>query len=133
MDEYKEPLDEQEPVRVYTKEETNKKCPMCEGDMEFDPATGGLKCPYCGHEIEIESGAAARETDFDRAEDLANHDWGVNWGSDKSAEINDDCYYVNPGGDNILVAAGITDFDQMVPTEGDNVDDRMKEEENENA
>jgi dephospho-CoA kinase len=34
---------------------------------------------------------------------------------------------------NILVAAGITDFDQMVPTEGDNVDDRMKEEENENA
>ena len=40
----------------------------------------------------------------------ANHDWGINWGSDKSAEINDDCYYVNPGGDNILVAAGTYDF-----------------------
>jgi len=77
MDEYKDSFEEQEPVRVRTKEETDKKCPMCDGVMEFDPATGGLKCPYCGHEIAIESGAAAAETDFDRAEDLASHDWGV--------------------------------------------------------
>jgi dephospho-CoA kinase len=29
---------------------------------------------------------------------------------------------------NILVAAGVTDFDQMAPTEGDNIDDRKEEE-----
>ena len=40
----------------------------------------------------------------------ANHDWSVNWGSDKSAEISEDCYYVNPGGDNIIVKAGTYDF-----------------------
>ena len=29
---------------------------------------------------------------------------------------------------NILVAAGVTDFDQMAPTEGANIDDRKEEE-----
>ena len=29
---------------------------------------------------------------------------------------------------NILVAAGVTDFDQMAPTKGDNIDDRKEEE-----
>jgi ribosomal protein S27E len=24
-------------------------CPGCSGDMEFDPQTGGMKCPFCGH------------------------------------------------------------------------------------
>lgn len=24
------------------------KCAGCSADMEFDPATGGMKCPYCG-------------------------------------------------------------------------------------
>src|SRR5437879_6291988 len=24
-------------------------CPSCSADMEFDPATGGMKCRYCGH------------------------------------------------------------------------------------
>src|ERR1035438_3556079 len=23
-------------------------CPGCAGDMQFDPATGGMKCPFCG-------------------------------------------------------------------------------------
>jgi hypothetical protein len=40
----------------------------------------------------------------------ANHDWGVNWGGDGSAEINEDKYYVAPGGENIKVAAGTYDF-----------------------
>ncbi len=40
----------------------------------------------------------------------ADHDWGVNWGSDKSAQIDEDTYYVNPGGDNIIVTAGTYDF-----------------------
>jgi predicted RNA-binding Zn-ribbon protein involved in translation (DUF1610 family) len=28
-------------------EETDRKCPSCGGVMNFDPATGGLYCPYC--------------------------------------------------------------------------------------
>jgi len=39
----------------------------------------------------------------------ANHDWAVNWGGDSSAEINEDVYYVAPGGDNIKVPAGTYD------------------------
>src|SRR5579863_1205201 len=23
-------------------------CPGCAADMQFDPATGGMKCPFCG-------------------------------------------------------------------------------------
>ena len=41
----------------------------------------------------------------------ANHGWDINWGSDKSAEINADTYYVKPGGDNIVIGeAGTYDF-----------------------
>lgn len=40
----------------------------------------------------------------------ANHNWDVNWGSDKSAAINEEKYYVTPGGDNIVVPAGTYDF-----------------------
>lgn len=41
----------------------------------------------------------------------ADHDWGVNWGGDSSAQINADTYYVKPGGDNIVIAeAGTYDF-----------------------
>lgn len=38
---------------VSTMEETDKKCPNCGGVMDFDPKTGGLLCPYCGHTQEI--------------------------------------------------------------------------------
>lgn len=69
--------DEQEPVRVRTKDETDKKCPQCGGVMEFDPATGGMKCPYCEYAEEIAAGEAAREIDFEDAEDRASHDWGA--------------------------------------------------------
>lgn len=40
----------------------------------------------------------------------ANHSWDVNWGSDKSAAISEDKYYVASGGDNIIVPAGTYDF-----------------------
>ena len=46
-------IQEQEPVIVDTKEETDKKCPACSGTMEFDPKTGMLSCPYCGTTKEI--------------------------------------------------------------------------------
>ena len=37
-----------------TKKETDKKCPNCDGVLDFDPETGGLVCPYCGYKKEIE-------------------------------------------------------------------------------
>lgn len=40
----------------------------------------------------------------------ANHSWDVNWGGDGSAAISEDKYYVNPGGENIVVPAGTYDF-----------------------
>ncbi len=64
-----------------TKKETDKKCPNCGGVMDFDPATGGLLCPYCGHvqqiEQETEVAQTAEELDFDTAEQTGNCDWGA--------------------------------------------------------
>lgn len=64
-----------------TKEETDKKCPQCGGVMDFNPATGNLKCPYCDYEEEIKADASApskaEELDFTKAEHTANRDWGV--------------------------------------------------------
>lgn len=34
-------------------------CASCGADMEFDPKTGGLKCPYCGHEAPMPAPVAA--------------------------------------------------------------------------
>ncbi len=66
---------------VDTKEETDKKCPQCGGVMNFNPATGNLKCPYCEYEEEIEKQVfepeKADELDFFAAEHTANCDWGV--------------------------------------------------------
>lgn len=64
-----------------TMEETDKKCPSCGGVMDFDPKTGGLTCPYCGHTEEIPLDKtipeAAEELDLESAEKLENCDWGA--------------------------------------------------------
>lgn len=66
---------------VDTKEETDKKCPQCGGVMDFDPASGRLKCPYCEYTEEIkvkrELPVKAEELDFLSATKTANKDWGV--------------------------------------------------------
>ncbi|MBO5054742.1 MAG: TFIIB-type zinc ribbon-containing protein [Eubacterium sp.] len=66
---------------VSTMEETDKKCPSCGGVMDFDPATGGLSCPYCGHVEMIEKKPSqpesAQELDFESAESVQNCNWGV--------------------------------------------------------
>ncbi|MBQ9767264.1 MAG: hypothetical protein IJW37_04115 [Lachnospiraceae bacterium] len=71
----------QEPVVVDTKEETDRKCPMCGGVMDFDPKVGNLHCPYCDHVEEIleetEEDTSAEELDFLSAENTSNCDWGV--------------------------------------------------------
>ena len=84
MSEFEENLEAKE---TKTLEETDKKCPSCGGVMEFDPATGGLACPYCGHTEEIkreqEKPARAQELDFDKAEQTEN----CNWGAEKKTVI----------------------------------------------
>ena len=77
---------------VNTLKETDRKCPACDGTMDFDPVTGGLKCPYCGHTEEIKNNAAGGKEDkpsaqssnssaveiaLEDAESTANHDWGT--------------------------------------------------------
>jgi ribosomal protein S27E len=36
-------------------------CPGCAADMQFDPATGGMKCPFCGQTLAL-AGASGRES-----------------------------------------------------------------------
>ncbi len=78
MSEFETNLDAQ---TVSTIEETDKKCPRCGGVMDFDPATGGLKCPYCDYVQEIkkveEVPETAQELDFADAENTDNCNWGV--------------------------------------------------------
>ncbi len=73
--------EEDEIVIAKTKEETDRKCPQCSGTMDFDPKTGGLKCPYCDYEEKITETRAdagtADELDFSKAEETANCNWGV--------------------------------------------------------
>ena len=42
-------------------------CPGCSADMQFDPATGGMKCPFCGQTqaLPAEASAAVRPHSFD--------------------------------------------------------------------
>lgn len=73
--------DNEEIKVVSTLKETDRKCPDCGGVMDFNPTTGGLRCPYCDHEEAIPSDSAkpqkAEEMDYFAAEKTANCDWGV--------------------------------------------------------
>ena len=70
-------MDEERAGATSTREETDRKCPDCGGTMDFDPATGGLYCPYCEHREEIPGGEAAMELDFEAAEQTGSFDWGA--------------------------------------------------------
>lgn len=65
---------------VNTLKETDKKCPNCDGVMNFDPATGGMLCEFCGYteavvaEQEVKK---AEEQDFSSVEKTGNCNWGV--------------------------------------------------------
>ncbi len=68
--------------KVNTLKETDKKCPMCGGTMDFDPKTGKLHCLFCDHTEDIpsddnEGNEKARELDFESAESTGNFDWGT--------------------------------------------------------
>lgn len=74
-------MDEFDMNIVETRDETDKKCPQCGGVMDFNPTTGGLKCPYCDYEETIrheeDTPAQAEELNFFEAEHTANKNWGV--------------------------------------------------------
>ena len=76
-------FDENEEINMaQTMEETDKKCPDCGGTMDFDPKTGGLLCPYCGHMQAIvkkneQEPSSAAELSLDEAENTENCDWGL--------------------------------------------------------
>lgn len=78
MSEFDENLDAK---TVSTLDETDKKCPDCGGVMDFDPTTGGLLCPYCGHQEKIQANEqtpeTAEELDFSQADKIENCDWGA--------------------------------------------------------
>lgn len=64
-----------------TLEQTDKKCPACDGTLNFDPASGMLVCAYCGKSVAIDFGAdgpqSAEELDFFRAKERESCDWGT--------------------------------------------------------
>lgn len=76
-----------QPAPEKTREETDRKCPQCGGVMDFDPATGGLHCPYCDYTERIPTAKdagdgngeaqTAQELDFAGALHAENCDWGV--------------------------------------------------------
>lgn len=81
MDEFRNFENDQNTEQAKTLKETDRKCPACGGTMDFDPATGGLHCPFCDYTEEINSADAeqekAQELDFASAELTGNCDWGV--------------------------------------------------------
>lgn len=68
----------EEPTVASTLKETDKKCPSCDGTMDFDPTTGQLVCPYCGTTVAIEKEipTSAEELSFYEATERGGCDWG---------------------------------------------------------
>lgn len=58
-------------------EETEvNQCNSCGGNTVYDPVSRGLKCPFCGTEVEIEATREnTTEHDYLDALDLADHSW----------------------------------------------------------
>ncbi len=60
-----------------TVEETEvNQCSSCGGNTVYDPVSRGLKCPFCGTEVEIEATREnTTEHDYLDALDHADHSW----------------------------------------------------------
>ncbi len=68
---------EQELRREHTHKSLDSGCPMCGGAMEFDPGSGLLNCPFCGHQMQVEADPSeVAEQDFY----AATHHEGFHWG-----------------------------------------------------
>lgn len=68
-------------MKTILDKEGDKKCPSCGGVMDFDPTTGGLSCPYCGHTEAIpakdDEPESAEELALEDADKVENCDWGT--------------------------------------------------------
>ena len=67
-----------------TEKETDKKCPNCGATVVFDPASGMMRCQYCGYSCELpkaESESEICEIDFESA----LHTESFNWGEQKKS------------------------------------------------
>lgn len=73
-----------------TEEVTDKKCPRCSATVEYDPATRGMLCKFCGYRKTLptpESGQSVSEIDFSQAETTES----FNWGAEKKVVICKNC------------------------------------------
>ena len=62
-----------------TVKETDKKCPNCGATVVFDPASGMMRCQYCGYSCELpkaENECEICEMDFESAMHTESFDWG---------------------------------------------------------
>lgn len=85
-------FDEEQVLTENTEKATDRKCPSCGGVMDYDPATGGITCPYCGHkeEIKVQHGTkkeAVMEQDFFAAAETSS----VKWGAEKKTIMCEAC------------------------------------------
>ena len=70
-------MEYESPERAKTLKETDKSCPSCGATMQFDPATGGLFCPYCEYRAPVlESSDKVMEQDLSRAAHTESYEWG---------------------------------------------------------
>ena len=62
-----------------TEKETNEKCPNCGATVVFDPASGMMRCQYCGYSCELpkaENESEICEMDFESALHTESYNWG---------------------------------------------------------
>lgn len=65
---------------VQTEDLTDKKCPNCGATVAFDPATGNLRCEYCGYECVLPKADEENvvcEMDFNAALKKDSYEWGA--------------------------------------------------------
>lgn len=77
-------MEEFETRQTKTLQETDRKCPNCGAAMQYDPATGGLLCTFCGYREQIEASVdeqgeerRAEELDLFSESNTEGYDWGV--------------------------------------------------------
>lgn len=73
-----------------TEEVTDKKCPNCSATVEYDPATRGMLCAFCGYKKTLpapESEQSVSEIDFSQADRTES----FNWGAEKKVVICKNC------------------------------------------
>ncbi|MCH4886791.1 hypothetical protein EZV73_04385 [Acidaminobacter sp. JC074] len=75
-------------------------CPSCGAFMVYSPQSHGLKCDYCGHEVDItKDNREIKEHALDRMDETFNHEWA----SDKRVIKCESC-----GGESMITTTDLT-------------------------